>query len=146
MGGPERARGGENMSAKPPAHTGTVGLMVAQLRDRKQHLEQELELLNVALEALKKAWTIDACLATDDAMVNRLASGSQAKPQLPAELKGLSYADASERILARVTDRRAIGTRTIIRQLDIAGKRVKGKDPYRTLYRTLLKDSRFVRI
>ena len=45
-----------------------------------------------------------------------------------------------------MADRRALGTRTLIMRLEVAGKRVKGKVPYRTLYRTLQKDPRFVRI
>jgi hypothetical protein len=126
--------------------------MVAQLRDRKQHLEQELELIKVALEALEKAWSIDACLATDDAVVNKLTSDAQRFAQVAhdaqsvPEFAGLSYGDAAERLLSRISDRRPLGTRTIIRRLDLGGKKVKGQDPYRTLYRTLLKDARFVRI
>jgi hypothetical protein len=144
-----------------PAHTGTVGLMVAQLKDRKRHLEKELELISVALEALMKAWTIDACLAKDDAIVNQMAREAQRQlsppqPQQPPqtshaahvspELRDLSYADAVERLLLKVRDRREVGTRTLILRLGVEGKKVLGKDPYRTLYRTLLKDERFVRI
>jgi hypothetical protein len=124
-----------------------MGLMVAQLKDRKRHLEQELELLNVALEALERAWSIDACLAKDDAIVNQMASEAHRGTQTQrAELAGLSYADAAERVLDRVADRRPLGTRTLIRRLALGGKKVAGKDPYRTLYRTLLKDQRFARI
>jgi hypothetical protein len=133
------------MDDKHTEHTGTVGLMVAQLKDRKEHLEQELELINVALDALQKAWSIDACLAKDDALVNRLTSEAPRQHQ-PNELRDLGYADAAERVLARIADHRAIGTRTVILRLSVAGKRVQGKDPYRTLYRTLLKDDRFVRV
>lgn len=142
------------MSEKRP-HTGTVGLMVAQLKDRKDHLEKELELINVALDALTKAWTIDACLAKDDALVNEMTREAQQQNQPSemhrqhqpaAELRDLSYADAVERLLSRVRERREIGTRTLILRLGVEGKKVQGKEPYRTLYRTLLKDERFVRI
>jgi hypothetical protein len=119
--------------------------MVAELRDRKAHLEKELEYINIALEALEKAWTIDACLTNDDAIVNNFTT-EKPSPARPVEANGLSYADAAERVLERVTDHRAISTRTLIMRLGVAGKRVKGKDPYRTLYRTLQKDRRFVRI
>jgi hypothetical protein len=129
-------------------HTGTVGLMVAQLKDRKEHLEHELELISVALDALMKAWSIDACLAKDDAFINEMAKESQSpKQQQPAaELRNLSYADAAERVLSRVRDRRETATRTLIYRLGVEGKKVQGKDPYRTLYRTLLKDQRFIRV
>lgn len=138
-----------------PAHTGTVGLIVSQLKDRKEHLEKELELINVALDALSKAWTIDACLAKDDAIVNEMARDAQRQHrpsevhqqhQPSTELRDLGYADAVERLLLRIRDRREIGTRTLILRLGVEGKKVLGKDPYRTLYRTLLKDDRFVRI
>jgi hypothetical protein len=124
-------------------HTGTVGLMVAQLRDRKRHLEEELALLSVALEALEKAWSIDVCIAKDDAIVNQLTADTHVRPS--AELRGLSYADATERVLQR-GERLPVGTRILIRKLEVAGKRVKGKDPYRILYRSLEKDSRFKRV
>src|SRR5262245_7666258 len=115
-------------------HTGTMGLMVAQLRDRKQHLEDELQLIVVALEALEKAWSIDACLAKDDALVNKLTSDPPVRPS--NELRGLSYADAAERILQR-GERSPVATRTLILRVETAGRKVKGKDPYRILYRSL---------
>jgi hypothetical protein len=139
-----------------PAHTGTVGLMVGQLRDRKEHLEKELDLLNVALAALTKAWSIDACLAKDDAIVNEMAREALTQRQPPQalpprhgtapELRDLSYSEAVARLLARVQDRREVSTRTLIMRLAVEGKKVQGKDPYRTLYRTLLKDERFIRV
>src|SRR5262245_46490027 len=122
-----------------PTHTGTVGLMVAQLKDRKEHLEKELELINVALDALLKAWSIDSCLAKDDAVVNEMAQAHRRHQPSP-ELRDLSYGDAVEQLLKRVQDRREIGTRTLILRLGVEGKKVQGKDPYRTIYRTLLKD------
>lgn len=148
-------KGGRHAMSEKPAHTGTVGLMVAQIKERKDRLEKELELINVALDALTKAWTIDACLAQDDALVNQMTREAQRQNQpyevhrqhqTAAELRDLSYASAVERLLSRVRDRREIGTRTLILRLGVEGKKVQGKDPYRTLYRTLLKDERFVRI
>lgn len=134
------------MNEKTP-HTGTVGLMVAQLRERKGHLEKELELINVALDALMKVWGIDMCLAKDDALVNEMTREVHRQHQTPAaELRDLGYADAVERLLSRMKEHREIGTRTIIQRLGVEGKKVKGKDPYRTLYRTLLKDDRFLRV
>jgi hypothetical protein len=129
-----------------PVHTGTVGLMVAQLKDRKEHLQKELELIEVALDALLKAWSIDACLAKDDAVVNAMTREVHRQHQPQTELRDLGYADAVERLLSRVLDKREIGTRTLIMRLGVEGKKVQGKDPYRTLYRTLLKDDRFVRV
>jgi hypothetical protein len=120
-----------------------MGLMVAQLRDRKQHLEDEIQLIVVALEALEKAWSIDACLAKDDAMINQLAADAHVRPS--NDVRGLSYADAAERILQR-GERVPVATRTLILRIETAGRKVKGKDPYRILYRSLEKDARFTRV
>src|SRR5690349_8691040 len=51
------------MQAKRPAQTGTVGSMVTRLREHRRHLVEEIELIDVALDALQKAWSIDAGLA-----------------------------------------------------------------------------------
>jgi hypothetical protein len=120
--------------------------MVAELRDRKAHLIKELEYIDIALTALEKAWSIDSCLAKDDAVVNQFAAEQTARPNATSELKGLSYADAAERVLQRVTDRRALSTNTLMLRMETGGKKVQSKDPYRTLYRSLLKDVRFIRV
>jgi hypothetical protein len=130
---------------KPPCHTGTVGMMVSELRDRKEHLLKELEYIDIALTALEKAWQIDACLATDDAVVNQIAAQIPTR-NTAAELKGISYSDAAERVLQRIANRRAIATRTLMARMEAGGKKVRGKDPYRILYRTLMKDARFTRV
>ena len=102
--------------------------MLDELAKRRQELAAELEQVDGAMAAV-------AGLRSDE-------SGLSAAPRSPASYKDMSYAAATRAALERA-NREPLTTKVLLRRLAAGGRPVGGADPYRILYRALMKNKMF---
>jgi len=103
--------------------------LLDQLFERRQALRTELEGVETAIVA-----------------VSRLRSATNGSAAVAAvqtlDLSQMTYADAAEAVLKRA-GRHPMTTRMLMRRMELGGRSVNGKNAYRVLYRTLMKNVRF---
>jgi hypothetical protein len=106
-----------------------ANVLLQELRQRRAELRAELE-------------RVESAIAT----VASLTSGTEPESEKPRVLArgahDMTYAEAVESILMQ-SDRQPASTKVLLRRLEAVGKPVKGRDPYRILYRSLMKNPKF---
>jgi len=114
-----------------------------ELRHRHDLLTAEVKRLARLIRELEQLPTsINDPYAAVSALPSEApAEGPPAIAIRPSEFARMSYAQASRVIIRRVNQ--SLSTSELLRFLEAGDRAVRGKDPYRTLYRTLMKHSAF---
>jgi hypothetical protein len=105
-------------------------VLIEELRQRRLEVRAELERIESAILTLTQ---LRGGPTGND-------SGQRTLPGL--DLRDLTYADATEAVLKR-SERQPLTTKVLVKRLETGGRPVKGRDTYRILYRTLMKNARF---
>jgi hypothetical protein len=117
--------------------TPDIAAILNELRNRRNRLASDVAALDAAIHAIES-------ISPEGRAISGVSYTAPA-PVTPGgrpDLSGLTYMGASEIVLQR-SNRKPLSTKVLLVRLEAGGRPVRGKDPYRTLYRMLTKSPKF---